>query len=77
MLTAFLDFIDQRKVVRRVVFLAITGVSVYFPLWAMRFAETTQRPGGELALIYGAIWTPLTVLLGFVFHKYDASSPKT
>jgi hypothetical protein len=69
------DIIDTRKIIRRGVFLGIIGITLYFPFWAMKFAETTQRSGSDISLIIGTIWAPLNVLVGFIFHKYDASSP--
>lgn len=68
-----LDFIDRRKVVRRVQVLVLMWMLVDCYLWARGYAERSKLPGAELALVMGVVTWPITTLVGIVYRQYDNS----
>jgi hypothetical protein len=69
--TAFLDFLDQRMVVRRFAFFWVLWITERCITWTLAFAGSSPRGGMEVAAIIGAIWIPITALQGAVFHLYN------
>lgn len=69
-LTRVWDFIDGRGVVRR----AVLGVAIWMTwrvsVWEMGFAETSPRPGIDIAAIIAAVTAPVTLFAGSVFKGY-------
>ena len=70
---SLLDFIDRRRIVRRVMVLTVLWMLVDCYLWAKGFAGRPGMTGAELALVIGAITVPVTALQGFLFRAYDHS----
>lgn len=67
------DWIDDRAIIRRSLTIG-TFIAVLITLrWSMGFAETSPRSGGDVALILGAVWGPLSALMGYTFGQYTAS----
>jgi hypothetical protein len=62
--------LDEGGWVRRAYLVAATVMSWKFILWAMAFAETSPRPGTDVAMIVGAIGVPLSAVTGFAFTAY-------
>jgi len=56
--------------VRRGCLCGAFGMTGWFMLWAMKFAELSARTGGDIALIIGAIGVPLSAVTGFAFRDY-------
>lgn len=69
----FLDFVDRRKVVRRVQVLVLMWMLVDCYLWARGFAERSRLPGLELSAVMAAVTWPITALGGYVYRQYDNS----
>ena len=68
---AFWLWIDEKRVIRRaVLFLMLywTGTTL---AWSIHFAETSLRPGVDVAAILAAIWGPMGLLQGAVFAFYS------
>lgn len=67
---AFWTFIDRRGVIRR----SVLGVAIWMTwrvsVWAMVFAETSGRPGLDVAAIIAAVSAPITLFAGSAFHGY-------
>ena len=70
-LPALLDFIDKRRVVRRIAFFFILWVTAYTTQWTLDFASNSTRQGMEVAAIIGAVWAPLAALQAAIFAFYD------
>lgn len=70
-LTAFMDFVDSRAIVRRIAFFVMLGITIKTSLWTIEFAWYSSRPGMEIAAIIAAVWTPLSGLQAAVFAFYD------
>lgn len=68
---AFLDFIDNRVVVRRIVLFATLYMTWDAYRWAAIFATTTDKTGAEVGLIIAAVTAPISVLQGFIFKAYS------
>lgn len=71
MIGRLLDFVDRRKVVRRVQVLVLLWMLVDCYLWARGYVERSDRPGAELALVLGVVTWPITALMGWVYRRYD------
>lgn len=69
-LKAFLDFIDNRVVVRRIVLFITLWLTWDSYKWAALFAVTTDKAGVEVAAIIAAVTAPISVLQGFIFKVY-------
>lgn len=68
------SLIEKTRVTRYIyVWVAIVMI-VKFSLWAAHFAETSPRPGADIALILGAIGGPITGYTVFAFKHYNDSS---
>lgn len=65
--------LDEGGWVRRAYLVAATGMTWNFVLWAMKFAETSPRTGGDVAMVIGAIGVPLSAVTGFAFQNYLTS----
>lgn len=72
---ATFDFVDRRAITRRVMTLGTFGITIHVIEWSLRFAETSPRPGTEIAAILLAINTPLGALMGYMFGQYVQSTP--
>lgn len=70
-LTAFWDFVDTRAVVRRIMTLGTFSLTVHVIVWAVWFATTSPRSGGDIALIIAAVMGPVNVLQGYMFARYS------
>ena len=62
LLTRWWDWVDERNIHKRVVSIAILAGTVSVTIWAMRFAETGDRPGLEVAAILAAVLAPYMAL---------------
>ncbi len=71
--TGLLDFIDERKVIRRAMVLIVLWQLVDAYLWAKAYALRQGMTGVELSAVIAAVLTPVTILQGFLFKLYDAS----
>lgn len=72
-MSAFWDFIDRRAIVRRIMTLGTFYLVVENLHWSYVFATTSPRNGMEVAAILGAVGTPLSLLMGFLFNSYKDS----
>lgn len=70
-LDTFSDLVEKHYLVRRVVLGIMMYLVVHMYLWAVSFAATTSRPGTDVALILGAVLTPLSALFGAVIAFYN------
>lgn len=75
-LTAVLNFVDERAIVRRIAFFWVLWITGTVIRWSMDFAQTSTRPGMEVAAILAAVWTPMTALQAAVFAFYDRGRSK-
>lgn len=67
---SFWSAVNNHSIVRRIVIfvtLYMTWIAFY---WAAEFAETSDKPGLEIAAIIAAVIAPVTALQGFVFKVY-------
>lgn len=66
-------FVDERGIVRR----AVLGVAIWMTwrvsVWAMGYAETSPRPGVDIAAIIAAVTAPVTLFAGAIFRAYTES----
>jgi len=65
-----LDFIDGRRVVRRLVLFVTLWLTWRSFEWAAFFAETTTRSGIDVAAIIAAVTAPVSTLLAAVVKFY-------
>lgn len=68
--TALWDWIDSRRVVRRVVLFITLWMTWQAFTWAGVFAMTTDKPGIDVAAIIAAVTAPISILQGYVFQVY-------
>lgn len=77
MITRFFAWLETRLDaggwVRRAYLVVATGMTWRFVEWAMVFAEKSVRPGGDVAMIIGAIGVPLSAITAFAFQNYLTS----
>ena len=66
--------IEKTRITRYAYTWAATVMSWKFILWAWHFAETSARPGSDVALIIGAIGVPLSAVTTMAFKGYLDSS---
>jgi hypothetical protein len=66
-----LDFIDKRYIIHRFMSLVGLYLTVHSYLWAIHFAESTARPGVEIAAIIAAITAPISLLQANMFKTYS------
>lgn len=76
-LSQFWDWIDKRMIDRHVVALAILVGTIQILGWAMRYAETSARPGLEVAAIIGAVVAPYMALQGAAIAFYFSARRQT
>ena len=69
----FFDIIDNRKIIRRFVFIWVLWMTERTIIWSLAFAQNSPRPATEIALIIGTVFVPLNLLLGYVWKGYDSS----
>lgn len=66
-------FVDERGIVRR----TVLGVAIWMTwrvsVWAMGYAETSPRPGVDIAAIIAAVTAPVTLFAGAIFRAYTES----
>lgn len=73
----FFDFIDERKVIRRIAFFFVLFyLTPHAFFWTFEFASTSPRPGMEVAAIIAAIWLPMSGLQTAVIAFYGANRTK-
>lgn len=72
-LTELWDFVDRRGVIRRAVLAAAIWMTWRASAWAMIYAETSARPGIDIAAIVAAVTAPVTLFAGSVFAAYIKS----
>ena len=70
----FFLLIEKTRITRYVYFWASMLMTWKFVVWAWTFAETSARPGSDVALIIGAIGVPLTTATGMAFKDFVDSS---
>lgn len=70
-MSAFWDWVDKRAIVRRVMTIGTFCMTMWVIWWAMGFASTSPRTGGEVAMIIGAIMVPVNTLQGYLFSSYS------
>lgn len=70
-ITRFLDFIDRRAVVRRIVLLITVWMTWRSFVWAAAFAQTTTFDGTNTGLVIAAVTAPVAALQGFIFKVYS------
>lgn len=72
----FWDFLDRRGVIQ----IAVLGVAIWMTwrvsIWAMGYAEESERPGIDIAAVIAAVTGPVTVFGGFIFKAYVDSLPR-
>jgi len=68
--TGFMDWLDNRTIVRRVLLLVTMWLVIDSYAWCKSFAEHTSRDGLQIAAIIAAVTGPVTVLLKFVLDNY-------
>lgn len=67
----FLDFIDNRQIVRRVMVLSCLWMLIDAYVWAKGYAGVPGQSGADLSLVIAAILTPVTALQGFLYRMYS------
>lgn len=67
------DFIDKRKVMRRIAFIWVLWITWEVIQWTMAFANASLRPGMEVTAIIAAVWMPMGALQAYIFRMYDQS----
>jgi len=67
----FLDFIDNRAVVRRMVLFFTLWMTYEITVSAWSFAGTSTFDGIGTAAVIAAVTAPFAALQGFVFHSYS------
>lgn len=72
-MTKFWDWIDTRGIVRRVVLGVAVWMTWRVSVWAMGYAEASDKPGVEVAAIIAAATAPVTLFAGSVFKAYVES----
>jgi hypothetical protein len=73
-LTAFLDFLDNRSVFRRVAFIVVLYGTLAVTDWAMQFARdwlASGKSGVEAGAVIVAVTGPFAALQGWVFKLYS------
>jgi len=70
MMTKFLDFVDNRAVVRRLVLLATVWMTVWVTGSAWDFAMLSKFDGLGTAAVIAAVTAPLAALQAAVFSVY-------
>ena len=66
----FLDFVDSRAVIRRVVLFFTLYMTYYGTHAAFEFAKSSPYDGLGTAAVVAAILAPLAALQGFAFSAY-------
>lgn len=67
---AFLDFLDNRAVIRRIVLFVTLWMTWRSFAWAAQFADHTTRTGMDSAAMIAAVTAPVSALLGAVVKFY-------
>jgi len=62
------ELLDRPYFVRRIVFVWMVVLFTYSIWWFFHYAETSTRPGIEVAAIIGSINAPLCFLMGAVMN---------
>lgn len=75
-LTDFLDFIDERAVVRRCVLVFTLYLTWMVTHQAWLFAATSPFDGVGTAAVVAAVMTPVAGLQGFAFSSYSNGRKK-
>lgn len=71
---AFFDFLDKRRVVRRVgFFFVLFWLTPVVLFWTIEFATASTRPGMEVAAIIASVWVPMSGLQGAVIALYNTA----
>ena len=68
---SFWDFVDNRFIIRRITLGVMLSLGVATVYWAMDFAQTSDRPGADVALIIAAVLTPVAALQKFIGDMYS------
>lgn len=64
------EFIDNRQIDAHIVAAVIIFATLDITAWAMRYAETADRPGLEVAAVIGAVMVPWGGLQAAVIKWY-------
>jgi len=67
----FLDFIDERSVVRRVMVLIVLWQLCDVYIFAKTLVLLPGKTGIEISAIIAALTVPVTMLQGFLFKQYS------
>jgi len=65
--------LDSGGWVRRIYLVVATVMAWVFMRWAMAFAETSARPGSDVAMIIAAIGAVVAPITAFAFSNYLTS----
>ena len=68
--TGFMDWLDNRMIVRRVILVMTMWLVIDSYFWARAYAWASSRPGQDIALVVTAVTLPVTLLLKFVLDNY-------
>lgn len=74
-LTQAWDWIDRRDIDKHMVCWAVFYGLIKITSWAIWFANTSARPGLDVAAVIGAVTAPYTMLMGAVVKFYFESRP--
>ena len=69
------DFIDQRGIDKHLTAWSVFAVTVQLLIWSKHFAETSPRPGSDVAEILAAIWGPWNIVQTAVVSWYFSIKP--
>ena len=75
-ISQFLDFIDSRAVVRRVVLFFTLYMTYYGVATAWKFAYASPFDGVGTAAVIAAVLAPIAALQGAAFSNYSAGREK-
>lgn len=72
-LSVFWDWVDNRRIFRRVLLATVVSWTYSVLVWSMHFAETSDRTGAEVAMIIAAIVAPLSAVQAHALKLYTDS----
>jgi hypothetical protein len=68
--TGFMDWLDNRMIIRRIVLFLTMYLVLDSYIWAKNYAWLSTRNGSDIALVVVAVTAPVTLLLKFVLDNY-------
>lgn len=72
----FRSILDKGQIARTVMLYGTLYMTFDSYRWCIRFAETSQRPGTDIAMIIAAVLSAISVLQGYVFKAYLDARPE-